>query len=484
MKKIILLLAAGLMVSAIIIGCSTEEPWEPDPTRLLELVIVSAPDASTEIPHNSNVSFSWSAKGGSGKILGYEWYLEPAESDWGTRVNVTSVTYDSLPGDVGGESYTFHVRVTDDANNTATVARAFVVAEAVPPEPDTTAPAVTITQSPAEGSYVAVGTSVKFAWEGDDGHGNNDMIEYQYAFPVIDSFSEWIEATTVTFADVAANDPAIFYVRGRDQDDNTSDWDSVTFVIQPATILYVDDFLWLDLNGNPDMPKERDQKQFYRDVLEGYAFAEWDIALQGMPDSSYLVDVGNPVFTSIVWCSDADLGSPDGTWWYDIGEVNGGVLRYYMEAGGNLLVSGPSILQWICNNVPPLAGDFEFDWLGVDSSGAWDYWWWLTWVMKDTSTTLDLPDSIKVDVAKNGDQDDYAEETPYLRNDAGATSEVIFTWGLWVDGSEPAPYGSPVGHVTTFVTGQKSAMLNFSTYVMPKPEMRQTFHTILAEFGE
>lgn len=490
MKKIVLLLIAGLMVGAIIVGCSTEEPWEPEPTRPLELVMVSAPDTATVIPHNSNVSFFWIVQGGSGEYTGCQWYLDPIESDWGETSQSTDTTYTNLPGSDIGTDYTFYVRVIDSDNNMDTVSAAFKVYIT-----DDAAPAVSITESPVEGSYVATGTSVEFAWEGDDGYGNDDMIEYQYAFPTIDSISGWLNVTTVSFADVNANDPAIFYVRARDGFDNTSDWDSVSFIIQPATILYVDDFLWVDAYSEPNMPKERDQKQFYRDALEGYAFAEWDFAIQGMPDSSDLVVGGNPVYSTILWCSDSDVGSSDGTWWYDIAANNGGPLRYYLENGGNMLVTGPLVLNWANNTNPPSEGDFEYDWFGIDSIAgdeglAWDIWWWFTWAVKDAATALDLPDSMKIDVAKNGDQDDYASEIIHFRDDATVSSEVIFTWGVWVDGEPPIydpdyahPYGWPVGYISTF-TGQKTAMLLFDTYAMPLPEIRQTFTAILTEFGE
>jgi hypothetical protein len=124
----------------------------------------------------------------------------------------------------------------------------------------------------------------------------------------------------------------------------------------------------------------------------------------------------------------------------------------------------------------------------VDTSDIipWDYWYWFTWAIANPNSLFDLPDSMKIDVAKNGDQDDYAIETPLLRNDAGAgvATEVLFTWGLWVDGSEPYPYESPVGHVVSFNGVRQVAVLSFDTYAMPLPEIRQTFQSIMDKFGE
>ncbi len=173
--------------------------------------------------------------------------------------------------------------------------------------------------------------------------------------------------------------------------------------------------------------------------------------------------------------------------WYDVGAVGGGALAYYLENGGNLLLTGALAILDMTQAYPPdvLPGDFEFDWLGIDSTEwCFDYWTHFTWAVKDTATTLNLPDSMKIDVAKNGDQDDYAIETPGLRQEATVTNEVIFRWGLDVDGDPPTPHGSPVGHITKWDGTPRTVTLSFDTYSMPLPEIRQTFQTILTEFGE
>jgi hypothetical protein len=314
-----------------------------------------------------------------------------------------------------------------------------------------------------------------------------------------------------------------FTVWASDQSDNVSDPASVSFIIKDASILYIDDYQWLDVSGNVDMPKERDQKQFYRNALEGYAIAEWDWAVQGVPDSSDLVVGGEPVFSTIVFASDGLLDDASGTWWYDIQAPGESPIHYYLESGGNLIVTGANTLPWMWNSIPPAAGDLEFDYFGVDSVDsdiideadstwwlgdsaytepillpdsitveysyftAWESEWWFTWAIKDENTMLNLPDSMKLDVAKNGDQDDYATAVLSLRDDPEARTEVLFRWGLWVDNDPPAApyYMNPVGHITSLNSGEQyTAMLNFDTYSMPLPLMRQTFQAILNQFGE
>ncbi|MCP4583752.1 MAG: hypothetical protein GY839_19245, partial [candidate division Zixibacteria bacterium] len=286
---------------------------------------------------------------------------------------------------------------------------------------------------------------------------------------------------------------------------------------QDATILYIDDYLFTDADGNNDMPKERDQKQFYRNALAGYAFAEWDNDVQGVPVLADLAGI-----EVIVWCADSEIGTADGNYrlWYDIGAEGGGVLKEFMDGGGKLLLTGTQTLGYMYDSNPPASDAFESEYLGVSDSliidvvdttwwlddvahdtlivtpdsvtadtsyeETWFNEWWLTWVMKDSETTLDLPDSMKIDVAKQGDQDDYCSGMTFLRNDATVTTEPIFRWGLWVDGSAPAApyYESIIGHITSWSGEPVSAMLNFDTYSMPPDGIRQTFVTILTEFGQ
>jgi len=295
---------------------------------------------------------------------------------------------------------------------------------------------------------------------------------------------------TAVFANVPTSDPATFWVRAQDSSGNISEWDTLSFIIKPASILYVDDYLWLDAMNHPDVLKELEQKQFYRDALDGYAFAERDIARQGIPDSADLVDDGTPVYSSIIFCSDSYVGTEDGTWYNNPNLQN--VMRYYLSNGGHLLISGafPLIdMNYDPQNGPTVvAGDFQFDWLGIDSvAWCYDYWPEMTYVLKDPATTYDLPDSMKIDVAKNGDQLDYATSIYNLQSN----SEPIFIWGLTIDATTSPPsyfegdaFGVPVGYVTSINDEVTTALLGFDTFSMPKPDITRIFRTILTAFGE
>jgi hypothetical protein len=182
---------------------------------------------------------------------------------------------------------------------------------------------------------VAAGTSISFTWIGNDSTTGADYMLYQYSFEGVTS--EWTPALTVTFNNLAVSDPAAFTVQAKDLGGNLSNVASITFAIKNATILYVDDYQWLDSFGNVDRAKEREQKQFYRAALNGYAFAEWDNdARRALPTMADLTGI-----TTIVWAADANGCSADPTFrlYTEIGAVGGGVLKQFLDAGVAFVVN-------------------------------------------------------------------------------------------------------------------------------------------------
>jgi len=467
-KTPLILMIAGLVTALAIIfsGCSTEDPWTTNPSVPFTFSLISGPTDSLSVPANTAVSYSWAATGGVGEVL-YQYKLN--DDPWSELSNITTVTFTGLAEGI----YIFSVQAQDAGGHTGSSSGTFRVTPAVPAEPDTIGPYVTITQAPEEGSYVATGSTIAFAWDGYDSTGSGADLLFRYTFA--GNTSAWTPARTVAFDNVASANPAVFEVVARDASGNGSAPAISTFIIRTASVLYVDDYQWLDPFQNVNRVKEREQKAFYRDVLTGYAFAEWEIATQGMPDSAFILQ-----FSTVVFASDSHLGDASGTWWFDVGSVGGGVLRYYMENGGHLLAAGANILQWIYNSNPPSAGDFEYDWFGLDTTGGWDYWGDFTWAVNAGNFTT-IPDSMKIDVGKNGDQVDIAEDIFGFRE--GVT--VMYVKGLDIDGAEPNDYGVSVGHVYHPGGGAaRSALIDFDAFSMPLPGIRETFHTILDQFGE
>jgi hypothetical protein len=498
-KTPLIWLIAGLAAALAIVlsGCSTDKPWEPNTSGTFTLYMISGPTDSLQVPLGSSVSYNWSYNNGTGAVQ-YQHSYDGGE--WTALSNETVATVSNLT--LGYHS--FGVRAVDGAGATSEVSAVFGVVE-------TSTPTVVITESPAIGSFVASGSSVTFSWEGDDGNVGPNYLTYQYTFAGVTS--EWLPTNTVTISGVASADSAVFSVRSRDIVGHNSEWASTWFVIKDADILFVDDFSWTNSFGDVDNAIEREEKQFYRDALQGFAFAEWDIHAQGIPSPTTLQS-----YSTVIWVGDSHLGTTDYTWADPDVQT---LASNYLNGGGHMILAGALILadfklDGSGDYIPTAPTDIEYVWFGVDSTTysydstwwaggeeydtlivnpdsitvdtiphiTWDYWDDFTWAVKDVDATLSLPDSMKIDVAKNGDQVDYAVEVHNLRNDATVTSQVLFRWGLTVDGEEAAAYMEPIGHLVNVNGAARTAMLNFDAYSMPMLGIRQTFHSILGEFGE
>jgi hypothetical protein len=481
-KTPLIWLTAGLLTALAIMisGCSTKKPWATNPNTPLTLSLVSGPSNSLSVPLGSVITFTWTYAGGEG-LVQYQYKL-----DDGAWSPMTEETIATISG-VGMGPHTFSIRAQDAAQATSQVNAAFQVVEA-------SIPTVMITASPESGASIATGSTISFTWVGNDANSGPDYMLYRYIFAGV--ASNWAPALTVSFENVATDPMATFKVVAQDLAGNMSDTASVSFVIKPATILYVDDYQWLDSFGNVDRAKEREQKNFYRQALDGYAFAEWDNdAMGGVPTMQDLVG-----FTTIIWAADGDVCSADPTYrlYFDIGAEGGGVLKEFIDGGGHLLITGNEVLNYLYNTIPPAPTDFEAAYLGVSDTliiadidtsvtppettyvETWVESSDFTWAIKTEGSTLDLPDSMKIDVAKNGDQLACDASLVYLKSD----DVPLFTVGLDVFGDPPDDYGLVNGWIYKPGGNAISASLMFDTFSMPLPGIRQTFHTILNEFGE
>lgn len=480
------LFATGLgiaLTAFLIFGCSTETPWEPPAVQPLTVNIITGPRStgpdSTTVPHNSHATFTWSAQGGSGVVAGYQFYLAGVETTWRSLTDTTAVTYLNL---VGPDTLTFHIRAVDSQSRTAEDSCWFAVSDTAAAVPNTDRPVVSFASFPEESSFVAVGKSVTFTWGVSDTFPANGLIQCRHILTTggdttTGTWSDWTQTTSANYANLIARDPAVFTVQAKDADDSTTTASTSVFIIKPASILWIDDYVWTDPYGNVDRAAERAEAAYYHSLMEGFAFADWDYNDEGSLPT--LPQLGAMGITTIVW--NAEDGDANATLWNEIGAAGGGVLKDFCDNGGNVLVSGYVCLWNMYNNIPPVAGDFEFDYLGVDSTDAWsdDYF---TWAVRDPALGAGwplVPDSSKIDVAKDGTQERFTCYTPYLRT--GATP--IFINGLLVDGSQPGSHQEPIGH---FFDGGtfKTALINFDTYYMPEPDMKPTFRDILEHFGE
>ncbi|OGC93464.1 MAG: hypothetical protein A2W25_05615 [candidate division Zixibacteria bacterium RBG_16_53_22] len=239
-------------------------------------------------------------------------------------------------------------------------------------------------------------------------------------------------------------------------------------------VLLVDDYEEHDPWGN-NIPYEEMRRIYERWGVHNFDYDVWVIADSGMIPTTALDD-----YQAVVFASDAEFGNSDGTWWYEVGDVGGGNLRQYMNSGGLLVAIGSQILSWVWHTAPPQAGDFEFDWFGIDSvttgnCDAWEISPEFTWAI---GAAAGFPDSMKIDVAKNGDQIDQATFVCSLR----PNTQPIFLQGLSIDGSPPTyGYMQPIAHFYRPGGVTRSCLIGFDLKNMPNLDIRSTLVKILRD---
>ncbi|MFO7652002.1 MAG: M28 family peptidase [bacterium] len=163
--------------------------------------------------------------------------------------------------------------------------------------------------------------------------------------------SLWVWATSAV--DSAGNEsPKSDTVRGRP-------------VTLDRGILLVDETR--DGSGTPGSPSDAQQDAFYHALLQGYAFADWDAAADGVPGAG---DFGP--YSTVFWHAD------DYTQQLIAPSVPG--LANYLEQGGRLLYCGWKPIAGItaANSYPFnfTPGSFAFDRLGIaraEQAGAADF---------------------------------------------------------------------------------------------------------------
>ena len=140
------------------------------------------------------------------------------------------------------------------------------------------------------------------------------------------------------------------------------------FLVVPSfssSILLVDETR--DGSGGPENPTDEDVDNFYRDILSGHTFDEWDYATLGSPGKTELGD-----YRLVIWHSDDQVHNlPNHT--ETIGK--------YLTVGGNFWPTGWGIISSFGSGSYEV-GNFVYDYLHIKSSdcnrnndfkgGIWD----------------------------------------------------------------------------------------------------------------
>ena len=121
-----------------------------------------------------------------------------------------------------------------------------------------------------------------------------------------------------------------------------------------SSILIIDETQ--DGTGAPESPTDEDVDAFYRNILVGHTYDEWDYATSGCPDKTQIGE-----YRLVIWHSDdRNHNFPNHT----------NIIGDYLVVGGNLCLSGWGILHSFNSSVHVeySSGDFAYDHLHIKSS--------------------------------------------------------------------------------------------------------------------
>lgn len=340
-KKILIELIVCLFL-ALPAGCAKNDNPVEAFSQDLVIEIIAGPLEGGSILNNSRFAFEWRARGG-GNNTSYQVQLSGVD---GSPVS-TSETSKSYPGQPSG-SYTFTVTVTSGGESVA-ASRTFTVgANLGPPE---------VMISGARGSAssggsgvtpaYAPGQSAHFLWAGQDADRFGSIAGYRWRNSDTGSFSEFTLGTTAGFDVPASPGNYTFTLEAMDNDGEVSTT-TIQYEVKLPTILIVDD------KAQSSSVDEVDEDGFYAKLIEGFAFATWDVASQGQPATNDLT----PYDVVFVYSGSGSA------LWQSVGTdypESSVPLSEFLDAGGKLWAMGQGILEDINqgHGNPPASNEFE-----------------------------------------------------------------------------------------------------------------------------
>jgi len=341
-KLLTIFLISGLLLGALFLSCAEDDPTLTRFVQSLVLEIIAGPKEGSTLLNNEFFTFEWRAQGGGGDIT-YEIQLTGVDASAITTTEVSK----SYPGQPGG-SYTFTVTARAGSESSSD-SRTFSVGANLGP------PTVTITGARGSASSGGSGVTPAYSpgatafvrWSGQDVDRFGEVVGYRWDSGGTQGFNEFNMANTTGFAVPGTPGTYTFTLEAIDNGGETS---STTFdyEVKNATIVVVDD----KPQGNP--LDELDEDQFYADLLQGFAFATWDVAAQGIPTIGDL-----SVFEVAI------LYSAGGSaWWAAIGtDFPGSAVQLsdFVDGGGKLWVMGQGIMEDLTGLASGVADPASFE---------------------------------------------------------------------------------------------------------------------------
>ncbi len=356
--KVLLLI---LFLPLLLVSCAKDDATIIAFDQPLVVEIIAGPSEGGTILNNSRFTFEWRARGG-GASVSFQIQLTGVDAS-PVSTNEISKTYNGQPSG----SYTFTVTATG-GGETVTASRTFNVgANAGPPQALITGARGSASSG---GSGVtpayAPGQSAKFRWSGTDQDKFGTITGYRWRIADSEAFTEYTLGTTAGFVVPAPRmEPYTFTLEAQDNDGAVSTT-TISYEVKAATIVIVDD------KPQASAVDEVGEDDFYATILEGFAFATWDVSVLGVPTTGDIT----PYEVAIVY------SATNSTLWDDVGDdyPEAAVpLSEFIDGGGKLWAMGEGILEDIRfpagpdndHSNPPGITEFEFVYLHIDTSSSW-----------------------------------------------------------------------------------------------------------------
>ena len=225
----------------------------------------------------------------------------------------------------------------------------------------------------------------------------------------------------------------------------------VDFTLDQGILLV--DGTW-DYAAASPFPTDEEVDEYYDQLLQGYAFTNWDVNENGLPPLEEIAQ-----YSSIIWHTDDMVNHPFNADVYNV--------KSYLLAGGNLLISAWKLLFNLPQNFSIYYLNFTDPYTNVETDFAGAF------------GQMGFPDiavdTDKIPLSVWGDNLQYVNK--FI---PGASAEPVFLFDSVVNDPE----------WENAVCGQKYEaeynvyVFGFPLYYMQQPQARQIVNMILQDFGE
>lgn len=351
-----------LLFTILLLSCAKNDESITAFSQDMMVEIIAGPGSAgvVTISNNANFAFEWRALG-VGSNVSFDVQLSGVDA---SPINTTE-TSKSYPGQPEG-SYTFTV-TAKSGSETANDHVDFNVGANIGP------PAVVIwgargcasTGGSNETPAYSPGQTAFFHWTSEDPDRFGQITGFRWKIADGESFNDFSLASVAGFEVPLTAGSYTFTLEAKDNTEAVSTT-TIDYEVKEPVVLIVDD------KPQANVLDEIDEDKFYSAILEGFAFATWDIAEQGLPTAGDLT----PYEVAIVY------SGVNSKLWDGIGVCCPETpvqFSEFIEGGGKIWAMGEGILEDIrfpddgsaTHSNPPAPSEFEARYLHIDTTSAW-----------------------------------------------------------------------------------------------------------------